>query len=174
MKHFVLLSIILFLTATIIGCNAMKSEIDIEAEKAQIAEVVKNSLGWAVNKDTELLNSCFTHDEELFYFSPDDAGTIKGFKAFTNLTESFFMHEDFKAISSNVRDLHIRLSKSGDAAWYWARLDDYNEWKGQPANWEDVRWTGVLEKQNGKWVIVQMHFSFSYEQMAKGKEDSQG
>ena len=48
---------------------------------------------------------------------------------------------------------------SGDVAWYHARLDDYNEWQGQPANWEDVRWTGVLEKRDGRWVIVQMHFS---------------
>ena len=177
MKRIVQLSFILLVIILMIGCCNMESKIDIEAEnaeKAQIAEVVKNSIAWAVNKDTKLLYSCFTHDEELFYFSPDDAGTIKGFKAFTNLTENFFMHEDFKAISSKVRDIKINLSKSGDIAWYSARLDDYNEWKGQPANWEDVRWTGVLEKQEDKWVIVQMHFSFSSEQMNKSNEDSQG
>ena len=174
MKRIVVWSIILLLIGTIIGCNAMKSEIDIEAEKAQIAEVIKNSIAWAVNKDKELSYSCFSHDEDLFFFNPDDAGTMRGFKAFTELTESFFMHEDFKAISSDVRELEIVISQSGDAAWYHARLDDYNEWKGQSANWEDIRWTGVLEKLDGKWVIVQMHFSFSYEQMNKSKEDSQG
>ncbi len=152
----------------------MESKYDNEAEKVQIAEVVKNSIAWAVTKDKDLLYSCFAQSEKLFYFSPDDAGTIFGFEAFTNLTESFFMHEDFKAISSNVREMKINLSKSGEVAWYSARLDDYNKWKGQPANWEDVRWTGVLEKQSGKWVIVQMHFSFSSEQMAKNKEGSQG
>ncbi len=31
--------------------------------------------------------------------------------------------------------------------------------KGNPANWEKVRWTGVLEKIDGKWKIFQMHFS---------------
>ncbi len=174
MKTVFLLVIILILTGIIMGCCSMESKNDNEAEKAQIAEVVRNNIGWAVNKDKELLFSTITHNEKLFYFSPNDAGTIFGFEAFTNLTESFFMHEDFKAISSNVRELKINLSKSGDAAWYSARLDDYNEWKGQPANWEDVRWTGVLEKQDGKWVIVQMHFSFSSEQMAKKNEDPQG
>ena len=43
-------------------------------------------------------------------------------------------------------------------------LDDMNEWKGQPANWENTRWTGVTEKRDGKWVIVQQHFSFAVEQ----------
>lgn len=40
-------------------------------------------------------------------------------------------------------------------------LDDINEWKGQPANWENTRWTGVLEKRDNNWIIVQMHFSFA-------------
>jgi hypothetical protein len=34
-------------------------------------------------------------------------------------------------------------------------------WDGQPANWENTRWTGVLEKRGGRWVIVQQHFSFA-------------
>lgn len=137
----------------------METDVNREAEKAQIKTVIENSIGWAAVKDTALLYSCFTRDDDLFYFSPDDAGTIEGFAAFTSLTESFFLHEDFKAVAFEVKNLHIQLSRSGDVAWYRARLDDFNEWKGRPANWEDVRWTGVLEKRDGKWVIVQMHFS---------------
>ena len=32
---------------------------------------------------------------------------------------------------------------------------------GQPGCWQDTRWTGVLEKRDGRWVIMQMHFSFA-------------
>jgi ketosteroid isomerase-like protein len=137
----------------------MSQKIDVEAEKAQIKKVIESSIGWAANKDKELSYSCYGKDENLFWFSPNDAGTISGYEAFQNLTDNFFMLDDFKAIRYEVRELQINLSKSGDVAWYHARLDDYNEWKGQPANWEDVRWTGVLEKREGKWLIVQMHFS---------------
>jgi hypothetical protein len=35
------------------------------------------------------------------------------------------------------------------------------EWNGKPSCWKDTRWTGVLEKREGRWVIVQMHFSFA-------------
>lgn len=141
------------------GCGDMSSDVNIEAEKARIKEVIENNIGWAAKKDTALLYSTIAHDEDLFYFSPRDAGTVEGFKAFVNLTENFFMLDDFKAIGFTVKGLQIKLSQSGTVAWYHARLDDYNEWKGQPANWEDVRWTGVLEKRDGAWVIVQMHFS---------------
>ncbi len=30
-----------------------------------------------------------------------------------------------------------------------------------PCVGNDARWTGVLEKRGGKWVIVQMHFSLA-------------
>ena len=35
-------------------------------------------------------------------------------------------------------------------------LDDFIEWNGQPANWVDARWTGVLEKREDRLVFVQM------------------
>lgn len=56
-----------------------------------------------------------------------------------------------------------QFSRSGDVAWFFRMLDDVNEWKGQPASWIDTRWTGVLEKREGRWRMVQMHFSHPVE-----------
>ena len=137
----------------------MNHEQDVDRTKAEISKIIHNSIGWAANKDKELSFSCFADDPELFWFSPRDDGTIHGYRAFVDLTENFFMKDDFRAIGYEIRELRIHLSQSGDVAWYHARLDDFNEWQGRPANWEDVRWTGVLEKRDGRWVIVQMHFS---------------
>jgi len=71
------------------------------------------------------------------------------------------MTDAFKATGFAVRELAITFSESGTVAWYSACLDDHAEWKGQPVGWDNARWTGVVEKRNGKWVIVQMHFSFA-------------
>jgi len=131
----------------------------IHNETAAISKVIHDSIGWATTKDAEKSYGCFARDPELFWFSPRDDGTIHGFPALVELTESFFLKDDFRHIRYEIRDLYISVSRSGDVAWYHARLDDFNEWQGRPANWEDVRWTGVLEKRQGRWVIVQMHFS---------------
>ncbi|HUU45817.1 MAG TPA: nuclear transport factor 2 family protein [Acidobacteriota bacterium] len=152
----------------------MSDKPNTEAEIATIKEVIASNIGWAATKDKDLLYTSVAQDENLFYFSPRNDGTIHGFKAFTELTESFFMLDDFKAIRFEIRDLHVELSQSGDVAWYHARLDDYNEWNGQPANWEDVRWTGVLEKRDGRWVIVQMHFSSATDRAPAEEESSAG
>jgi ketosteroid isomerase-like protein len=60
---------------------------------------------------------------------------------------------------TEIRDLRIHVSRSGDVAWYSAMLDDLGEWDGKPVGARDIRWTGVLEKRDGRWVIVQMHGS---------------
>ncbi len=136
-----------------------------EAEKEKIAKVVRTSIEWAMTKDKQALFSCFAQDSNLFFFNPDRNAT-EGFQAFEETTESLFMDPRFKAVSSAFNDLRIHLSKSGDVAWYTCRLVDHNSWDGRPANWDDVRWTGVLEKRQGRWVIVQMHFSKAEEDVA--------
>jgi hypothetical protein len=145
------------------GCGSMSQKTDRMAEKVQIEQVIKNSIKWAMNKDKDLLYRCFIHDSSLFYFSPDNAGTIRGFDQFTKLVEQVFMNPAFKAVGSDFREMQITLSNSGDCAWWSCYLNDFNEWNGQPSNWINVRWTGVLENNNGEWKIMQMHFSHALE-----------
>ncbi|MFC1481222.1 nuclear transport factor 2 family protein [Candidatus Neomarinimicrobiota bacterium] len=152
--------IVIALAVALAGCTSVP-ELDVAAEKATIEGVVHASIGWAKEKNKELLYQCMAQDTSFFIFNPDNAGNITSFASFQEMVEGFFMQAAFKAISYEVKDLRINLSRTGEAAWYSAILDDFNEWNGQPASWENVRWTGALEKRDGQWVIVQMHFSFA-------------
>jgi ketosteroid isomerase-like protein len=148
----------LIFSITIYSClNPDKPSIDRAAETALIEKSIHNSIGWAKTKDFKLLYSVIANDSDYLEVDPDP-GLIKGISAFKK-NETFWGSPDFKAIRYEIRDLKIKLSASGDVAWYYCLLDDINEYKGKPASWVNVRWTGVLEKRAGNWVIVQMHFS---------------
>ena len=136
------------------------------ADRAQIEKVVRASIGWALTKDQALLYDCMAQDSSFFIFHPDSKSTIVGFAAFRALAERVFMSDRFKATDFAVRDLRIDLSRGGDVAWYSALLDDHGEWDGRKTGWDDARWTGVLEKRGGKWVIAQMHFSLASDAVA--------
>jgi hypothetical protein len=161
--------VILLLTG---GCSNMSQSVDRVAEKGEIEKVIKNSIQWALTKDTVMSYNCYVLDSSLFWFSPDNAGTISGGEAFRKLTEEVFMNPAFKAIGSEFRDFRITLSNSGDCAWWSCYLDDINEWDGQPASWFNVRWTGVLEKIDRQWKIRQMHFSHAVEDFRKKAEET--
>jgi len=129
-------------------------------EIVEIKKTVKSHIEWAVNnKDKETLYSTVVKNDELFFFQPDSKDTIVGFKKLKKLVEEIFMGDDFKAIRVEIKELRIHISKSLRTAWFSCVLNDYNEFQGKPSVWENVRWTGVLEKIEGNWKIFQMHFS---------------
>lgn len=136
-------------------------EINKSDEIALIEKAIHGSIGWAKNKDFKLLYSIIANDSNYLEVDPNP-GIIRGFDEFKK-NEVFWGNPEFKAIRYEIRDLKISVSECGTVAWYYCVLDDINEWKGNPAEWRDTRWTGVLEKREGRWVIVQMHFSFSQE-----------
>lgn len=136
------------------------------ADRAQIERVVRASIGWALTKDKDLLFECMAQDSGFFIFHPDSKGTIVGFEAFRALADEVFMDPRFQAKGFEIRDLRIHLSRGGDVAWFSALLDDRGEWDGRDVSWKDARWTGVLERRAGKWVIAQMHFSLASDVVA--------
>lgn len=146
----------------ILSCTEQNtSNLNSETEKAIIEKVIQNSIGWAKDKDLKLLYSVIADDSSYLEVQPTNK-VVKGIAEFKK-AEDFWMHPDFKAVRYETRDMNINISQSVTVAWWYCILDDINTWKGQPANWENTRWTGVLEKRNDHWVIVQMHFSFASE-----------
>lgn len=53
----------------------------------------------------------------------------------------------------------IRLSDSGNTAWFTEEFDLFTMAEGIPVRLSDLRLSGVLEKRDGEWVIVQLHTS---------------
>jgi len=132
---------------------------DMAKERAVVEKTIHDNIAWALTKDRAMAERTMAHDADLFMFNPDSKPTI----GWAELVKNFeiWMDPRFKATRCDIRDMRLNFSRSGDVAWWSAILDDIGEWDGKPTGWKDTRWTGVLEKRDGAWVIVQMHFSFA-------------
>ena len=146
----------------ILGASFFKGEkVDPAAEIEIIEKVVYYSIGWAIEKDWDLLFSIIAQDENFFSFGPDSAsGPMIGFEDFKIRGRRLWGDSRFKATGLEIRDLRVTLSQSGTVAWYSCYLDDLCEWDGHKTGWFNIRWTGVVEKRDGQWVHTQQHFSF--------------
>jgi len=131
-----------------------------DAERTVIGRVIRDAICWALTKDRPLQESTMAHDEDLAIFWTDSDTTIFGWNQYMKLFD-IWMDPRFKATTTEIRDLRLNVSRSGDVAWFTATLDDLSEWDGEPRGARDIRWTGVLEKRGGKWVFVQMHGSLA-------------
>lgn len=146
----------------ICGCSSGGGEegetFDRSKEAAAVEETLNNVFGWAIDKDFDLFFKTIADDSTFISVTPYDRVKfgVRDVKSDT----SFWGSPNFKAISHEISDLRLRFSVGGDVAWFYCVVNDFNEWKGMPANWENVRWTGVLERRKGAWVVVQQHFSY--------------
>ncbi len=127
----------------------------------EIEEVIRAGFAWAKTKDTALLFGTRTNDEDLFVYGPSSSKPVVGFQAFQERARKLWLTDAFRATGFDIRDVRIHLSPKGSVAWFSAVVEDWCEIGGTPEGWNGVRWTGVLEKRNGKWLYVQGHFSFS-------------
>jgi len=151
-----------FLALFLVACNVkMEQPFNEKLEFELVKQTIDNIMGWAIEKDFELFYSSIANDSNFISVTPYNRVKF-GFNE-VRKDSAFWGSPNFKAIRHELRDLHINFSQSGDVAWFFCYLDDINEWKGQAANWENVRWTGVLEKREGKWKVVQQHFSWASE-----------
>ncbi len=131
-----------------------------ETDRAAVEQTIRACIGWAPTKDLNMLYSAVAQDNDFFIFHPDSKSTIYGFEAFKRFGEKAWMDEAFKATDYAIRDLRLTFASTGNVAWYSCFLDDHAEWNGQRIGWDNCRWTGTVEQRDGKWVVVQMHFSF--------------
>lgn len=131
-----------------------------DTDRELIKQVIDDSIGWFKTKNFDRLFEIFPLDPDLFLFQPTSQGTVIGGLAFRKSAD-LWRDAGNVYLRHKIRDLRINLSASGTVAWWSAMLDDCGSYGGQEFCWKDCRWTGVVEKRGGKWVIVQGHFSFA-------------
>jgi ketosteroid isomerase-like protein len=139
--------------------ETLKASAGREVEREDIRRTISACIGWAKDKNLDLFYSVIAHDDDYVSVSPG-ARIVKRFED-VKQNVPFWMSPDFKYVRHELKDLEITFSRGGDVAWFFCILDDINTYKGEPASWENTRWTGTVEKRDGRWIIVQQHFSFA-------------
>jgi ketosteroid isomerase-like protein len=170
MKRWLIVPLGVCLAFGTLGVSGGPVPVDPETEKAAIARAVDASIGWFKDKNFDLLFNVLADDPDLFMFQPTSGSTVHGMEQF-RASSQIWRDPANKYVSHEIRDLRIHQHPSGEVAWFSAVLDDCGDYGGKVGCWKDTRWTGVLEKREGRWVIMQMHFSFAADKVLKANEE---
>jgi len=135
-------------------------------EMKAIAKVIDDNISWFKDKNFDLLFGTYTQGSDLFMFQLDTASTIRGFDEFKKYSVGW-KNPDVRYAGHQFHDLRIHLSKAGDTAWFSTELEDCGQAKDRAPRCFTSRYTGVLEKREGRWVIVQQHFSLPADKVAE-------
>jgi ketosteroid isomerase-like protein len=109
------------------------------------------------SEDMAAFDRIFAHDADAVSFGTDAAERFVGYEALKkSVAEQFASFEGSKL---TVRDEVVKASRGGDAAWFSEVVDWDTKAGGQPVSLKGCRFTGVLEKRDGAWQVVQFHAS---------------
>ncbi len=133
------------------------SAVDLAAAKVAVNSVLDQWIRMVDTENPELFSKLVAHDPDMVSFGSDAAERWVGYESAQNAMKKVF--ESVEESKGTSRERVIVVHKSGEVAW-WSELWDWTgKAQGESFALEGSRLTGVMEKRNGNWVIVQVHAS---------------
>lgn len=139
---------------------AEEPTVDVEAEKANIRTVLDQYAEAWKSSNIDHFSKIFSHDVDMVIF--DSQKRYVSWEVWKErLQNSFDLIND---VNVTFRDYSIKVHRSGTIAWLSSLEDATWISQDQPDEVKGMRVTWVLEKIEGKWLIVQGHWSVSEEE----------
>ena len=134
--------------------------VDIEAEKTAVKSILNQYLRAWASDDVDLFSEIISHDNDMVNYWTMASDRFVGWE---ELKKKFQEPAWFSDSKFEVDHQVIKVHSSGKVAWFSEVINwDYFS-QEQQRRIEGLRFTGILEKQNEKWVFVQTHFSIPSE-----------
>jgi len=150
-----LIAISIMLVST--SCNEVKSKADCEDDKEAIESLLENYVLANENQDFDLIESIWADDDDIILYGTASDERLMGWENINNaITEQFGLITDTYISSSNQ---FIKLNCTGNTAWFAETLNYNYMYKDVALSYEGMRFTGVVERIDGEWVLVQAHLS---------------
>lgn len=139
-------------------------QVDFDAEKEQVNAVLDIcNKGWET-QDIAAISNVYAQDSDMIAFGTDLAERFVGWEDLEKSIKEMFAA--FNDVTYEISNRTIKIGKSGDVAWFTEIQDIKLIMNEEKIELKNGRNTGVLEKRDGKWVIVQSHFSLPVEGQA--------
>ena len=137
------------------------SFLNIQADPKTIANEVDFVISkmWEsfVQGDHKMFAETMAQDPEMVTFGTDASERWDGWDELQNSVKDQF--EAFDILNVKRMNKKVGLSKSGEVAWFSEIVNWEFLVEGKKQTIEGVRYTGVMEKRENEWKIVQFHSS---------------
>lgn len=126
--------------------------------EADVRDVIDAFFRALDTQNFDLMQQITGRDADMVHIGTDVGEIWNGWDELRATTREQF--EGLEYYEAQVRDLSVHVSPAGDVAWYAHLLDARIKSKGSAEHrWQGARFTGVLERREGRWVMVQTHVS---------------
>jgi len=132
-------------------------KVDLESERAKVMQVLDNFVLAHEDRNLELLLSCFSEKPDIMILGTDENELWVDKVSMGEAQKRAY--ETFNTVNLSVRDKILKMCSTGDLAWFYMKVNWFVESDDEQFTFDGIRTTGVLEKEDDGWKIVQIHTS---------------
>lgn len=137
--------------------NQKKQIIDLKAEVEMVELVLEKYVIANEKQDIDLVHEIWAPEPDIVVFGTNSNERLMGWDQIRLALEHQF--NSFEDTYISVHDQVININETGNTAWFSEVLNYNYIYQGEAIQYEGLRFTGVLQKKNGDWFIVQSHMS---------------
>jgi ketosteroid isomerase-like protein len=142
----------------IASCADNKSKkFDLIEETEAIENVLDKYIVANETQNFELIQEIWAPNTDIILYGTDSDERLMGWVNIKNAIQDQFHHITDTYISAT--DQFIKVNETGNTAWFAETLNYNFVYNDKAESYEGLRFTGVLEKIDGQWKLVQAHLS---------------
>jgi ketosteroid isomerase-like protein len=154
----------IFILLGIIACQPQGEkcpEVDLDKELSDIRSALEQYELARESEDFSTVEQIWASEADIVLFGTEGDEQLVGIEMIKKAMSRQF--DEVENTLINISEQKIGINKAGTTAWFSEVLDYNFIYMGEDMSFEGIRFTGVLEKKDGKWKLVQGHLSVPYE-----------
>ncbi|MCF6172064.1 MAG: nuclear transport factor 2 family protein [Bacteroidales bacterium] len=149
--------LVVFVFLLLSSCGDCEKKINKVDEIGAIETLLEEYVIANENQDFDLIEKIWAPDSDIILYGTDSDERLMGWTNIRNAVREQFQQIDETYISAS--DQFIKLNCTGTTAWFAETLDYNFVYKDEAKSFKGLRFTGVVEKIDGQWKLVQAHLS---------------
>jgi len=139
------------------SCSDCDKKVNIAEEVLAIDNLLENYIIANETQDFDLIESIWSSESDIILYGTDSHERLMGWSNIGKAVKSQFRQIEDTYISES--DQYIKMNCTGNVAWFAETLNYNFMYNGEANKFEGLRFTGVVEKIDGEWKLVQAHLS---------------
>lgn len=160
MKKSILLLLIPLLALQFCNCPE-EEQYNLEEDLSAIRTVLEKYTIARENEDINMIAEVWSNNEDIILIGTDSDENYVGWEQIKKAIQKQF--GSFESVLISITDQKIHTDMDGRTAWFSQTLNYNFINNGEAMSFEGIRSTGILQKQDGNWQIVQVHLSVPIE-----------
>lgn len=157
MKKRIIFTFIFFLSLLSVSC-VKKREIKVESEQTILENTIKEFVVALESADRDKVLSFYAKTPDIVMIGTEDEfltgyGNVENY--YTDFLQTIYQWKKRNFVLSQ-----LQIKFVDGVAWFSSKLKLGYEQKGKPKE-KNIRFTGVLLKEEGNWKFIQEHMSIS-------------